>query len=154
MRRGETLAGGEAAGGRRSGSPKPFLAALVLGGVPDPRATAALARVAVRDMQDRWARAAVLSGIGGREFEILEAMTAQIDPTSQGVSDFLMVLGRGFPDVATIRAAGLGNTNAPAGRTEMPEANGRFAIGAALLLGFSEKNGSRLVPDAHFDGFP
>ena len=51
-----------------------FLSALALGNVSDPRATATLASIAIRDMDDRWTRAAVLSGIFGRESEILKAV--------------------------------------------------------------------------------
>ncbi|MGC8001303.1 hypothetical protein, partial [Salmonella enterica] len=43
-----------------------FVAALVLGGLEDSRVAAALAAIAVRDGEDRWTRAAVLSGIGLR----------------------------------------------------------------------------------------
>jgi putative membrane-bound dehydrogenase-like protein len=53
-----------------------FLAALALGSWPDPRAVEGLAAVAVRDGAERWARAAVLSGVGGR----LEAFQAALAP--------------------------------------------------------------------------
>lgn len=43
-----------------------FAAALELGSWPDARAVGALAEIAARDGADRWTRAAVLSGIGGR----------------------------------------------------------------------------------------
>ncbi|MFZ9747967.1 MAG: PVC-type heme-binding CxxCH protein [Opitutaceae bacterium] len=53
-----------------------FLAALALGSWSDPRAVEGLAAVAVRDGAERWARAAVLSGVGGR----LEAFQAALAP--------------------------------------------------------------------------
>jgi len=53
-----------------------FLAALALGSWPDPRAVAGLVAVAVRDGAERWARAAVLSGVGGR----LEAFQTALAP--------------------------------------------------------------------------
>lgn len=43
-----------------------FVAALALGSASDERATAALAAIAARDGDDKWTRAAVLSGVGGR----------------------------------------------------------------------------------------
>lgn len=51
-----------------------FCAALALGSVADAAAVPALARIAVRDGEDRWTRAAVLSGVGGRMSEFLAAL--------------------------------------------------------------------------------
>jgi putative membrane-bound dehydrogenase-like protein len=51
-------------------------AAIALGHVGDPRAVDALAAIARRDGDDRWMRAAVLSGIGGRTQAFLEAFVA------------------------------------------------------------------------------
>ncbi len=51
-----------------------FESALVLGDHSDPRATNALAAIALRDGSDCWARAAVLSGIGNRMEQFLTAI--------------------------------------------------------------------------------
>ena len=115
-----------------------FLAALALGSCMQPRATRALASVGLRDMGDRWARAAVLSGAAGRERQLLEEMLPKLDPLVDGATEFVAVLGRGFPDVETIhqalRSRGAGNEAPPL----------RLAIVTALLVGFAEKNNLRL----------
>lgn len=54
-----------------------FCAALALGSWPDQRALAPLAAVAAQDGEDRWARAAVLSGVGGRLEAFRAAFAAQ-----------------------------------------------------------------------------
>jgi putative membrane-bound dehydrogenase-like protein len=53
-----------------------FQTALALGAVPDPKAIAALATIAVHDAADPWTRTAVLSSIGGRERALIAALTA------------------------------------------------------------------------------
>jgi putative membrane-bound dehydrogenase-like protein len=51
-----------------------FQVALALGELPDSDAVPLLARIAVRDAQDKWTRAAALSSVGGRVTEFLEAV--------------------------------------------------------------------------------
>jgi putative membrane-bound dehydrogenase-like protein len=117
-----------------------FLAALVLGDVSGPRATAALAAIAVRDMSDRWARAAVLGGVAGREVEVFKALAPHLRDSGRDEQEFLTVLGRGFPDLSAVRSVFLDETVGGKGL----EKEQRFGIAAALLLGLSEKTGRRL----------
>jgi putative heme-binding domain-containing protein len=53
-----------------------FTVALVLGDLEDSRVPRALAAIALRDGEDRWTRAAVLSGIGSRMNEFFAALNA------------------------------------------------------------------------------
>jgi putative membrane-bound dehydrogenase-like protein len=55
-----------------------FLLAAALGEFADPRATAALARLAARDGADPWVRAYVLSSASGRAVELLRATNGEI----------------------------------------------------------------------------
>lgn len=54
-----------------------FRCALALGEIDDSRTIPALAKIGIRDSADRWARAAVLSSIGRRSGEFLQAVLAQ-----------------------------------------------------------------------------
>jgi putative membrane-bound dehydrogenase-like protein len=56
-----------------------FQTAFSLGAVADPVAVDALARIAVRDAESRWIRAAVLSSLRGRSEALLTALAAQRD---------------------------------------------------------------------------
>src|SRR5262249_46021210 len=51
-------------------------AAIALGDVDDERAGMALARIAVRDVGDEWARLAVLSGLRDKAWPFLQALLA------------------------------------------------------------------------------
>jgi len=74
-----------------------FQVALTLGGIPDPRATAALARIAVRDAADRWTRIAVLSSVPGGAARLLAAIRAAspdfLERAPAGAFDLLRQLG-------------------------------------------------------------
>lgn len=61
----------------RADDPDPrvrFHVALALGELPDSDAVPLLARIAARDAQDRWTRAAALSSVGTRSSEFLDAV--------------------------------------------------------------------------------
>lgn len=81
-----------------------FCAALVLGSVDDASAVPALAAVAVRDGEDRWARAAVLSGIGSRMGAFLAALQAERAPNPKAFAAVMENLGRVFGAGATPEA--------------------------------------------------
>ena len=114
-----------------------FLSALALGNVSDPRATATLASIAIRDMEDRWTRAAVLSGIFGRESEILKAVLNSLSEAQvkgSGAQQFLGFLGGSFKDLAALESI---VENAPA-------VTQRSSTVLPLLLGFFEKHNRRI----------
>ena len=71
-----------------------FVAALALGSMTDAAAVPALATIAARDGEDRWARAAVLSGIGTRMPEFLEAMGKSRQNSSPAFAAVMEDLGR------------------------------------------------------------
>ncbi len=76
-----------------------FVAALVLGSIEDPRVVKTLANIAAIDGADRWTRAAVLSGIGGRMTEFQAAISSLHvfigDAHSAVMEDFGRCLGAG-----------------------------------------------------------
>jgi putative membrane-bound dehydrogenase-like protein len=71
-----------------------FLAALTLGGVTDAAVPAALASIALRDGEDRWARAAVLSGIAGRMESFLAALERERAKNPKAFAVVMEHLGR------------------------------------------------------------
>jgi len=83
----ELLSGAEKDGRTR------FRAALGLGESRDPRALQALAKIATASAEDRWTRAAVLSGIGGREREFATAVFSKLNDGQPGAADLLGELG-------------------------------------------------------------
>ena len=112
-----------------------FHLALVLGDVKEDFALASLAQIGARDAGDKWARAAVLSGIGGREREFLRAVWPKLAGMGDGELELLGSLGRCFRDVAALNSA-LGDV--PAG-----------APAAAVWAGFIDRNAAaaRTVKD-------
>lgn len=86
----QLLAGAENANARIR-----FRAALGLGSSQDPRAVAALTHVALAEADDKWTRAAVLSGVGGREREFAADLFKQVKE-GPGVSDLMGDLGMLF----------------------------------------------------------
>ena len=120
-----------------------FLAALVLGNVPDSRATEALAAIAARDMEDRWTRAAVLSGVSGRERELIKAFLSRLEGSQSvgfGAQQFLAFLGGTFTDLNALE----GLLKSVSGGGSGPSLATMKAAALPLLLGFSEKHTSRL----------
>lgn len=81
-----------------------FSAALVLGPLPDPRVVAPLAAIAVRDGEDPWARAAVLSGMGTRMPEFLAAIMAAPSSNVKAYGAVMEDLGRVFGAGASLSA--------------------------------------------------
>ncbi|MGH7944163.1 MAG: DUF7133 domain-containing protein, partial [Opitutaceae bacterium] len=71
-----------------------FQCALTLGEIDDPRVIPALARIAARDMADRWARAGVLSSLGTRTSEFLRAFLAVAPKSSDAMSAMMADLCR------------------------------------------------------------
>ena len=121
-----------------------FSAALVLGDNPSADATKALAVIAAKDAEDRWLRAAVLSGIAGREPEFLVAFLNAIPEAGPGAQELLRGAGRGFKDIAALKLALAAAEGAPG--------LGREVCGpavAALLLSVSEGTGRRLAVSAN-----
>lgn len=87
-----------------------FNSALVIGSLEDADVVPALAKFAVRDGEDRWARAAALSGIGTRMPEFVEALTRSGNNNSPAfaavMEDLSRTLGAGAPIEACRRFLG------------------------------------------------
>ncbi|MBP7142332.1 MAG: c-type cytochrome [Opitutaceae bacterium] len=81
-----------------------FECALVLGDQSDPRATVALASIALRDGGDRWARAAVLSGIGDRMEAFLAAIGGLQHSDLAAYAAVMKDLGQMFGTAAPLEA--------------------------------------------------
>jgi putative membrane-bound dehydrogenase-like protein len=79
-----------------------FTLALALGDSREQFACAALAGLAVQDIEDRWMRAAVLSGVAGREAEFLRVLWPKLQGGSEGELELLSGLGRSFGDVGAL----------------------------------------------------
>jgi hypothetical protein len=60
----------------------------------DPSLVNALARIAAKDTQDRWARAAILSSASGHGEALLEALMKQPASDADGIAILLAELGR------------------------------------------------------------
>ncbi|MEY4938399.1 MAG: hypothetical protein RIQ93_134 [Verrucomicrobiota bacterium] len=73
-----------------------FESALALGSLNDPAVVPVLAKIAIRDGQDRWTRAAVLSGIGSRLTEFFEATDRLRGDNPAGYAALVEDLGRLF----------------------------------------------------------
>ncbi|MES2696268.1 MAG: PVC-type heme-binding CxxCH protein [Verrucomicrobiota bacterium] len=73
-----------------------FLAALALGSIEGQAAVDALAAIAARDGEDKWTRAAVLSGIGSRMAEFLRALQARRSENPKAFAVMMEHLGRVF----------------------------------------------------------
>jgi putative heme-binding domain-containing protein len=103
-----------------------FCTALVLGDSRAPFALETLAQIAARDAGDKWARAAVLSGVGGREAGFLAAVRPKLKGESDGELELLGMLGRCFRDIAALQSA-------------LGDAPPSAAL-AAVWVGFNERN--------------
>lgn len=82
-----------------------FESALVLGSLPDPKITGTLAKLAIQDGEDRWMRAAVLSGVGNRMGPFLTAIQQQKAAISNDDKAYSLVmedLGNMFGNGASI----------------------------------------------------
>jgi putative membrane-bound dehydrogenase-like protein len=107
-----------------------FLTALFVGDAKGDAAIATLAQIAARDAGDKWARSAVLSGIGGREAKFLTAVWPKLTTGDEGELELLGSLGRCFRDTAELQTA-LGDTPPSAAL-------------AAVWAGFLDRNGGAL----------
>lgn len=83
-----------------------FAVALVLGSWADARAVEPLAAIAARDGQDRWTRAAVLSGIGARLEPFRAAFASWQNDPSPAVAAVMEDLGRMLGAGASLAGAG------------------------------------------------
>ncbi|MBI5766436.1 MAG: c-type cytochrome [Verrucomicrobia bacterium] len=81
-----------------------FACALALSGSAGPRVIETLALIGARDGADRWTRAAVLSGVGGRLEGFYAALRSQRGTDARGVRFLLQDLGRLFGTAATFEA--------------------------------------------------
>lgn len=106
-----------------------FCLALVLGDSQSAESLEILANIAVRDAGDKWARAAVLSGIGGREAAFLNVLWPKLRLGSEAELELLISLGQCFPDVDELESA-TRKLNAPPS-VEL----------SALWVGFHERRG-------------
>ncbi len=82
-----------------------YLAALALGDVSTPAATQALAKIAARDGDNKWTRAAVLSGISGRMQPFLTAFREQNAVRREPLAAVMQDLGRLFGNAGDVPAA-------------------------------------------------
>ncbi len=105
-----------------------FCTALVIGDSKADFAIPTLAQIAARDAGDKWARGAILSGVGGREGEFLRAVWPKLKGESDGELELLGTLGRCFRDVAALQEALSGTKASPS------------AALAAVWVGFNERN--------------
>ncbi|MBI3860775.1 MAG: c-type cytochrome [Planctomycetia bacterium] len=109
-----------------------FQCAIACGASPDPRATQAIARIALRDSADRWLRAAAFSSIAGRESAFLDELLAHRGADAAGGTELYSELGR------------LLGASRP--RESWPRlvhrilqvATGEFEISASLLTGLAD----------------
>lgn len=143
-----------------------FVAALVLGGLEDSRVPAALAAIAVRDGEDRWTRAAVLSGIGQRMDEFFSALSQARRANPAGFSKVMEDLSRVFGAGASLEScrrflaailvedhdlsqslpAVLGLVEGVRGRTDLGVKKGESLL-AALLAGDAIGSGTQALDD-------
>ncbi len=79
-----------------------FNCALVLGSFEGPLVVSALAKVAAKDGADRWARAAVLSGISNRLPEFLATFRALPKPDGEAFPAVMQDLGQLFGNGASV----------------------------------------------------
>jgi putative membrane-bound dehydrogenase-like protein len=118
-----------------------FRAALGLGDSRDAKALPALAKIAALGAEDRWTRAAVISGAAGRERDLATLVIPKLDAKAPGVFELLgemgMVLGR-----ATVAAKG--NAMAEASLTGAEKLPVELRI--ALLAGVMDGANIRIAP--------
>lgn len=127
---GTTKAVGDAAvAANMASDPNPrtrFCLALALGDSREAFVIDALARLAVRDVEDKWMRAAVLSGIANREADFLRALWPMLKGGSEGEMELLSGLGRSFGDAGALLGVldELKGDNAPAFAALLSESKG------------------------------
>lgn len=117
-----------------------FCAALVLGGIADAKVIPALASIALRDGEDRWTRAAVLSGIAGRMDEFFAALQRDRAKNPKAFAVVMEHLGRIFGAGASREAAGNFLTQMLTGDGELSE---RLASVLGLVEGYRGRAGGK-----------
>ena len=120
-----------------------FRAALGLGDSRDARAVQAMAKIASAGAEDRWTRAAVLSGIAGREREFATAALAELKDGQSGASDFLGELGMIFG-----RAANAAKRDPLAGDALPSIENTAANLRVAFLAGIADGANARIGDSA------
>ena len=118
-----------------------FQCALSLGELQNPEIILALAKIAERDMKDRWARAAVLSSINGRANDFLNALlpvAKQISWRANGTNEIVALLPL-LSDLGRILGADKTNANLSTLFLIISSTNQNdFDWQLALLGGFAE----------------
>ncbi len=87
---------------------KHFRKVIEQGDDASPAATKALASAAIRESEDKWMRAAVLSGIGGRETAFLQALLVELPRGTKvgaGLAEVFGYLGGSFVKPADLEVA-------------------------------------------------
>jgi putative membrane-bound dehydrogenase-like protein len=113
-----------------------FQWALTVGGLKDRRPIAPLAKLAVRDAEDRWLRAAVLSSIAGQDETFLQELLSKTDANGAGVISLYAEVGR-------MLGAGQPGTSWSALIAQMVNASTKADCRASLLAGFADALRSR-----------
>ncbi|WP_373513092.1 PVC-type heme-binding CxxCH protein [Persicitalea sp.] len=108
-----------------------FNGALALGSLAGEGVVPALAKIAAKDGGDRWARAAVLSGIGDRLPEFLQEFRRQPQPDPVAFSAVMQDLGQLFGNGAAL-------ADCRALLKEMLTAKGDYEWRIATMLGLAE----------------
>jgi putative membrane-bound dehydrogenase-like protein len=108
-----------------------FNCALVIGSFEGPLVISALARVAARDGADRWARAAVLSGISNRFPQFLATFRALPKPDPEAFSAVMQDLGQLFGNGASL-------TDCRVLLEDMISSNGDYGWRISTTLGLAE----------------
>lgn len=80
-----------------------FAAALMLGELQQSDAVQTLARIAAENGEDKWIRAAVLSGIGNRLPEFLDMFRASPSPDQDAFAAVMQDMGRLFGNAASLQ---------------------------------------------------
>ncbi len=105
--------------------------AIALGDSRADFAVPTLAVIAAREIEDRWMRAAVLSGIAGHEADFLRAVWPKLKGGNEGELELLSGLGRSFSDAGGVLAV-------------LDELKGDNRVALAALLG--ELRGAEKTP--------
>lgn len=108
-----------------------FVSALALGSLEDSRAVAKLAAISVRDGEDRWTRAAVLSGVGSRLDSFFEAVGRLRETNPKAFAVVMEDLGRVFGAGASLEAC-------RQFLVQMLTGEGKLAWRMASVLGLAE----------------
>ena len=125
-----------------------FAAALMLGSLEPSDVIAPLARIVARDGMDKWARAAVLSGIGDRLPEFMEAFRTQASPDQEAFAAVMQDLGRLFGHGASIEEGSMLFRDMLA---EDGDGDWKFSTALGLLEGISSRSEPELSSKGWFN---